>query len=61
MINDSLGCHFYVQDVRYAASAGMHRSGDVQDVRYAANAGMHRRGDVQDVYESAGAVVYIDE
>jgi hypothetical protein len=25
--------HFYVQDVRYAAGAGLRRSGDVQDVR----------------------------
>lgn len=31
--------NFYVQDVRYAASAWTRRSGDVQDVLYAADAG----------------------
>jgi len=44
---------FYVQDVRYAASAWMRRSGDVQDVRYAASAWMRRSGDVQDVRYTA--------
>ena len=44
---------FYVQDVRYAAGAWMHRSGG-QDVRYAAGAWMRRSGGA-DVRYAAGA------